>query len=191
MSAILQNIQIQGKERSQAGFQTLLQVCGASLFMVLCSQIRIDLSFTPVPLTLQTLAVLLIGANLGSRNGALAILLYLAQILVGLPVLSGGISDPFVMMGPKGGFILGWCLQAWLMGWAVENITYSRAMALFAGGVIACTVQMALGLIVLAQFVGWSAVWVMGLFPFLPGEILKILIVCQCRKMSVPRNFVL
>lgn len=154
------------------------QVLGASGLMALCSQIKIALPFTPVPLTLQTLAVLLIGASLGSRKGALVILLYFSQILMGLPVLSGGASDPLVFFGPKGGYVLGWCLQAFLMGWCVEKLSWSKPINLMIGGILACSVQMGLGILLLAQFVGWESVWVMGLFPFLPGEILKILVTC-------------
>jgi biotin transport system substrate-specific component len=161
----------------KAAWQTLFQVLGASALMALCSQIKIVLPFTLVPLTLQTLAVLSIGATLGSRKGAWAILLYFAQILAGLPVLSGGAADPLVFLGPKGGYVLGFCLQAFLMGWMVERMPWSKPVTLLIGGLLACSVQMGLGVCVLAQFVSWSHVWTMGLFPFLPGEILKVLIV--------------
>lgn len=163
---------------NQAAWKTLFQVLACSGFIALCSQIKVDLPFTPVPLTLQTLAVLLIGASLGSKKGAAAILLYFAQILVGLPVLAGGISDPLVFLGPKGGYVLGFCLQAYLMGWSIEKMPFSKPMNLFIGGIIACTVQMGLGVFMLAQFVGWNVVWTMGLFPYLPGEIFKILMIC-------------
>jgi biotin transport system substrate-specific component len=161
-----------------AAWHTLFQVIGASLFMALCSQIKIVLPFTPVPLTLQTLAVLLIGVSLGSRKGAWALLLYFAEILMGLPVLSGGTSDPLVFIGPKGGYVLGFCVQAFLMGWFVERMPWSRSVTLLVGGLLACAVQLGLGVVVLAQFVGWSPVWTMGLSPFIPGEILKVFLIC-------------
>lgn len=170
---------------AQTIWKTLFQVVGASMFLALCSQIKIVLPFTFVPLTLQTFAVLLIGASLGSRKGTWAILLYFAEILAGLPVLSGGLSDPLIFFGPKGGYVLGFCLQAYTMGWCIENMRGSKPLALLIGGLFACTVQMGLGVIMLAQFVGWSTVWTIGLLPFLPGEILKVLIVsCAKVKMS-------
>jgi biotin transport system substrate-specific component len=162
----------------KVAFQTFFQVLGASGFMALCSQIKIMLPFTFVPLTLQTLAVLLIGASLGSRKGAWALLLYFAEILMGLPVLSGGTSDPLVFLGPKGGYVLGFCLQAFLMGWFVERMTWSKPMTLLVGGLFSCAVEMGLGVCVLAHFVGWNHVWTMGFFPFIPGEILKVLFIC-------------
>lgn len=161
-----------------AAWHTLFQVMGASLFMALCSQIKIVLPFTLVPLTLQTLAVLLIGASLGSRKGAWALMLYFAEVLMGLPVLSGGTSDPLVFIGPKGGYVLGFCVQAFLMGWFVEKMPFSKPVTLLVGGILACAVQLGLGVVVLAQFVGWSSVWTMGLFPFIPGEMLKVFLIC-------------
>jgi biotin transport system substrate-specific component len=157
--------------------RTFLQVLGASAFMALCSQIRIDLPFTPVPLTIHTLAVMLIGATLGSRKAACALLLYFAEILVGLPVLAGGISNPLIFIGPKGGYVIGWCLQAYLMGWFIERMPFSRSATFLAGGFVSCSVQMGFGVWALSHFVGWDLVWTMGLFPFIPGEILKIFLV--------------
>ena len=159
-------------------WQTFFQVLGASLLMALCSQIKIVLPFTPVPLTCQTFAVLLIGATLGSRKGACALLLYFAEILVGLPVLAGGAANPLIFLGPKGGYVLGWCLQAFLMGWFVERMAWPRPITLLIGGLLSCAVEMGLGVWVLAQFVGWNHVWTMGFFPFIPGEILKVLAIC-------------
>lgn len=158
----------------------LFQIVGSSLLIALCSQIKFVLPFTPVPLTFQTLAVLLVGASLGSRKGACALLCYFAEILIGLPVLSGGIADPLVFIGPKGGYVLGFCLQAFIMGWFVEKAPFSKSLTMLAGGLLACTAQMAMGICVLAQFVGWNLVWPMGLYPFIPGEILKVLAVAFC-----------
>lgn len=159
-----------------AAWQTWLQIIGASILLAFCSQIKLTLPFTPVPITFQTLAVLLIGVSLGSRCGALAILCYFAEILMGLPVLSGGMADPLVFLGPKGGYILGFCAQAFCMGWFVEKSFWSRSTTLLIGGLVSCALQLTLGMWVLAAYVGWSHVGVMGLFPFLPGEILKVLV---------------
>ena len=58
-----------------------------------------------------------------------------------------------------------------------ERAPFSKPLTLLAGGLTACTVQMGMGIVILAQFVGWNLVWSMGLFPFIPGEILKVLLV--------------
>lgn len=160
--------------------KTLFQVLGASFLLAFCSQIKIVLPFTLVPLTFQTLAVLLIGATLGSRKGAMAILLYYAEILAGLPVLSGGVADPLIFLGPKAGYVLGFCIQAYCIGWFAEREIGSKPMALFIGGFVGSLLQMAFGVVLLAIFVGWNHVWMMGAAPFIPGEMLKILFVAFC-----------
>ena len=177
MTFIAQTYRHENDSSIEAMRLALFQIVGASLLIALCSQIKIALPFTPIPLTFQTLAVLLVGASLGSRKGACALLCYFAEILFGLPVLSGGIADPLVFVGPKGGYVLGFCLQAYIMGWFAERAVFGRSFSLLAGGLLACSVQMATGIFVLAQFVGWSLVWTMGLYPFIPGEILKVFFV--------------
>lgn len=166
----------------------LSQIIGGSLLICLCSQIRFILPFTPVPITFQTFAILLIGASLGSWKGACAVLCYFAEILMGLPVLSGGTSDPLVFLGPKGGYVLGFCMQAYLMGWFVERTFFSRPLALLIGGLIACSAQLALGLFILALYVGWNNAWTMGLFPFIPGELLKIFLLTYLSKSSLTKS---
>lgn len=167
----------QVKAWDMINWQTLFQIIGASLWLALCSQIKITLPFTFVPLTLQTLAVLLIGASLGSKKGAWVILLYYSEILAGMPVLAGGISNPLIFLGPKGGYVLGFILQAFIMGWMVEKMPWPKSVTLLIGGLFACSIQMAFGVSVLAQFVTWQHAWMMGFFPFILGEVLKVLFV--------------
>lgn len=76
----------------------------------------------PVPITLQTFAVLLAGAALGSRRGALAVLLYLAVGAAGLPVFSGGVGGLGVLAGPSVGYLAGFAPAAFLCGFIVERL---------------------------------------------------------------------
>lgn len=161
---------------------TLLQVLGASLFIALCSQIKINLPFTPIGLTLQSFAILLVGVHLGSKKGAAAVLLYLAQIMMGLPVIAGGEVNPLVFIGPKGGYYIGFIFQAYCMGWFAERMEGYQPKKLFLAGLLACALQLCLGAIQLATFVGWSAVLLMGIYPFIFGEILKVIAVCRLAK---------
>jgi biotin transport system substrate-specific component len=88
---------------SKEKLQTLLQVIGASFLIAFCAQIRIPLFFTPVPLTGHVLAVLFVGALLGSRNGALSVLLYLFEGgILNLPVFSNGNFGFAHFFGPTG-----------------------------------------------------------------------------------------
>jgi biotin transport system substrate-specific component len=158
---------------------TLLQVVGASLFIALCSQIKINLPFSLIPITLQTFAILLVGANLGSKKGAAAVLLYLSQAMIGLPVLAGGDINPLFLLGPKGGYYVGFLVQAYCMGWFTERMKEVQPQKLFFVGLLACSLQLGLGAIQLASFVGWNSVLLMGVYPFIFGEILKVIGVCK------------
>lgn len=155
-------------------FQSMIQIIGASVFIAMCSQIKITLPFTLIPITGQTMSILLVGMSLGSHKGFLAVLSYYLQILAGMPVAAGGIVDPLIFLGPKGGYYLGFCAQVYCMGWFMENFNSSKQRILWVGGVLSCLLQLGCGVIVLSQFVGWSTVWAVGFIPFIPIEILKV-----------------
>ncbi|MCB1035342.1 MAG: biotin transporter BioY, partial [Acidobacteria bacterium] len=101
---------------------------------------------SPVPVTLQTLAVLLAGALLGSRNGELAVLLYILAGVLGLPVFARGASGIGVLLGPSGGYLLGFVGGAWLTGYLTPRrgtvrfraslfaFLFGHALILLAGG---------------------------------------------------------
>ena len=161
----------------QSYLQAVLQIIGASVFIAICSQIKIILPFTLIPITGQTLSILLVGMSLGSYKGFLAVLSYYAQILAGLPVAAGGIIEPLVFLGPKGGYYLGFCAQAYMMGWFMENFKNSKQSVVWVGGFISCLLQLGCGVLVLSQYTGWSTVWAVGFIPFIPVEILKLTII--------------
>lgn len=94
-------------------------------FVALTAQVQLPL--WPVPLTLQTLGVLFTGAVLGSRRGALALFLYLSEGAVGLPVFAGGASGIAYMLGPTGGYLVGFVLAAGVVGWLAER-SWDRRM---------------------------------------------------------------
>src|SRR3979411_2614986 len=119
--------------RVEAARQVAL-VVGASLFVALCAQITIPLPFTPVPLTVQNFGVLLVGMLLGSKRGFAALLLYLAEGAIGLPVFNpigpGGLVR---LMGATGGFLLAYPLVAGFTGFIMERGQKSFARAVAAG----------------------------------------------------------
>ena len=148
------------------------QILGASLFIGLLAQIRIPLYFTPVPITGQTLAVMLIGALLGSRKGSIAVICYLVQGCLGMPVWAGGGIDLMRLAGPTGGYLIGFVVQAYLTGFLFEQKSFTRLPA-FLKIVIASALQLALGALWLSSFTGWSSALMLGFYPFILGEILK------------------
>jgi biotin transport system substrate-specific component len=153
-----------------------LLVMAGSLFVALCAQVSIPLPFTPVPLSGQTLGVLLTGALLGPRLGALALLLYLVEGAIGLPFYAGGGSGWEVLRGATAGYLAGFVLAAVLVGWLAAR-GWDRRVG-------STVLMMALGnLVIYALGVGWLAYGVglglgdalaKGLLPFLLGDALKI-----------------
>lgn len=137
--------------------------------------------FFPVPLTLQTLTVLVVGGILGPAWGAVAVLLYLGLGALGLPVFHGGAGGLGVLAGPTGGYLVGFVPAAVLMGLAGRAAGRwswrgrASAAALGAGALAATVVVYAVGVPWLAAVAGLSltkAVAV-GLVPFLPGDLVK------------------
>jgi biotin transport system substrate-specific component len=154
----------------------ILQILAATLLIAVCAHIKIPLYFTPVPLSGQTLAILFIGATLGSRKGALSILAYLLEGAIGLPVFVGG-SGILYMFGPTGGYMLGWILQAYLIGKTVESSQERGLIKLFAMMLAICALQLSIGTLWLSNFVGASNSVAMGIIPFIPGEAIKCFLV--------------
>lgn len=168
---------INTRDRSKL-FTDTLQVIGGSLFIALCAQIAIPLPFTPIPITGQTFAVLLLGATMGSKKGFLCLLAYLTEICLGLPVLPAAAIAPWTLFGLKSGYYIGMAVQAYLAGLCMEH-SRSRGSLLF-GLIGACAVQLAFGSWILSSFVGGFAnAMVMGFLPFIPGEILKSIAVAS------------
>jgi biotin transport system substrate-specific component len=151
---------------------------GAAVFVALCARISVPLPFTPVPLTLQNFAVLLVGLALGPAAGFAAMALYLAEGAVGMPVFNPhGAGGMLQLFGATGGFLLSYPFAAASAGWAVRSL---RAGSLYVRSAIACMlatlVIFTFGTIWFSQFLhlGVTAVWNMAISPFLPGEIVKI-----------------
>ena len=157
-----------------------LLVIGFSLFMALCAQIAIPLSWTPVPITGQTLGLLLTGAILGPKRGALALLLYLAQGAVGLPVFAPGPTIGFArLLGPTGGYLLSYPLVAALVGSLAARGWDRRVPSALLMLLIGNSVVYLIGLPWLHMYQGTlfqvDVLWA-GLYPYLPGDALKIVL---------------
>jgi biotin transport system substrate-specific component len=152
----------------------LTLIVGGSLLVALSAQLAFRLPFSPVPITGQTLAVLLVGALLGSVRGGLSMLLYLAQGVAGLPVFAAGGAGVAYFLGPTGGYLLGFVAGAALTGLLAERGWDRRIgttlVAMLLGTV---TIYMA-GLAWLAVFTGAENMLAAGLYPFLPGAAIKI-----------------
>jgi biotin transport system substrate-specific component len=150
-----------------------LLVVGASLVTAALARIAIPLPWTPVPVTGQTFAVLLTGMALGSRRGALAMALYLAEGAAGLPVFAGGAAGPAALLGPTGGYLLAFPLAAALTGFLAERGWDRRGLTTLAAMLIGSGVIFACGVSWLARFVPPAQLLGTGLLPFIPGDVVK------------------
>jgi biotin transport system substrate-specific component len=154
----------------------VLLILGASILTALFARIAVPLPFSPVPVTGQTFAVLLIGAALGSKRGALSMLVYLAEGIAGLPVFAGGSAGPSALLGPSGGYLIGFVAAAYITGWLAER-GWDRSVPRSLGAMLIGNAAIyAVGLPFLARFVGLEKVFALGLLPFVPGDIFKLVL---------------
>ena len=160
----------------RAFFYDAALVIAGSLLIALSAQLAVRLPFTPVPITAQTLAVLLTGALLGWRRGVAAVLLYLGEGLAGLPVFAGGGAGPAHMAGPTGGYLIGFLLAAFTTGWLAERGWDRRFGTTFVAMLAGNVLLYVPGLLWLAQFVGAAKTLSLGLYPFIIGDLIKIVI---------------
>jgi biotin transport system substrate-specific component len=151
----------------------------AALFaalMAILSQIAVPLPFTPVPVTLQSLAVFLTGVILGSKRGAMAIVVYTLMGLVGLPVFAQGEAGLGVLLGPKGGYIFGFILAAFIIGRIVEKTKELSYLKTLGSMVVGLIIFYATGWVQI-KFVldlSFKEAFFIGVAPFLPFDLIKI-----------------
>jgi biotin transport system substrate-specific component len=152
----------------------LALVLAASALIALSARVAMPLPLSPVPITGQTFAVLLVGAALGRWRGAAAVLAYLAEGAAGLPVFAGAHTGPSALVGPTAGYLFGFVPGAWLCGYLAER-RWDRTVAGTAAAMLLGNVAIfAVALPWLARYVGDANVWALGFWPFLPGDAVKI-----------------
>jgi len=153
----------------------LVLVLAGSALIALAAQVRIPLPFSPVPVTGQTFAVLLVAAALG-RLGLWSVIAYPIEGAAGLPVFAGGTFGVATIVGPTGGYLIGFALAAALVGSAAERgwdrhlATALAAMVLGEVAIYAC------GLAWLARFLLPVPLLDAGLVPFIPGDVVKMVL---------------
>lgn len=164
-----------------APHRTLLRdlalIAGGALLISLLAQVEIPLK--PVPATLQTLGVLLVGAALGWKRGAAALGTYLAAGAAGLPVFAGGAAGAAKFAGPTGGYLIGFLLAATLVGFLVQRFALDRrpagaALAMLAGTAVIYAVG--LPWLSATTHLQGQALFTAGLTPFLLGDALKLVL---------------
>jgi biotin transport system substrate-specific component len=157
-------------------WKRLIGVAVAVSATALAARWSFELPLTPVPQTAQTLAVLITGVALGPRWGALAMALYVLLGAIGLPVFAGGESGFAHLVGPTGGFLLGFLLGAALAGWWVEAGGARTFPGAAAGMLLAHAAILLTGWAWLAVSLGASDAWLKGVAPFVGGAVVKSLL---------------
>ena len=161
---------------------TIASIIAGSLLIALCAQISIDVPFSPVPITGQTFGVLLVAALLGLRQGTAAVVAYLAEGALGLPVFAGGAAGAQHLVGPTGGYLAGFVLAALFVGFVLQRNDRASLMTT----ILAMCGGTAL---IFATGIGWlfafsaiagdsissEVILNAALYPYLPGAGIKIL----------------
>jgi biotin transport system substrate-specific component len=158
----------------------LLVLLLGTVFLALLARIEIRLEpFSPVPITGQTLGVLLIGALYGPWRGALCLLAYLGEGAAGLPVFAGGASGAAVLVGPTGGYLIAFPVAAAIVGLLVQPLrgVLSGWRAL-PGLLIGTIVIYLIGVPGLALSTGMGLLTAIekGMLPFIPGDLIKVVV---------------
>lgn len=142
--------------------------------VILAISSYVEVPMVPVPVTLQTFAVALIGALYGWRLGGITITAWLIEGALGLPVLAGGASGAHYFMGPTGGYLFAFPIAGMIMGWLAERgWTGDRVGLAFAGMLVSNVVCLVLGAAWLAVLIGAKQAVMAGVVPFLLGAVLK------------------
>jgi len=165
---------------------------GFAAVTAVLAQAAVRLPFTPVPVTLQVLAVALAGLFLGSRLGAIAQLEYLAAGLAGVPVFAGGTGGVSALLGPSGGYIPGFVAGAFITGLLFERARRPDLAHAFAAGMAGVAVIYACGAAWLAVWLSaaggqWPAAsaWMLGIAPFIAVDAVKVLLAAMIASGAV------
>jgi biotin transport system substrate-specific component len=154
----------------------LILIASGALLVAALAQVKIALPFTPVPLTGQTFAVLLVGATLGSKRGVASLALYIGLGALGLPVFAGGASGLAYLSGATLGYLIGFVMAAYVIGLlaerGLERSVRTSLIPFLIGTIIIYVCGVAWLTLLLGSF---SKAVAAGLLPFLAGDGIKLI----------------
>lgn len=162
--------------RAAGWLRDLVLILLGALFVAALAQVEIQLPFTPVPITGQTFGVLLAGAALGSKRGAISLVSYLALGVFGLPFFAGGAHGLDIIMGATGGYLIGFVLAAYVIGLlaerGLEQSIRTSLIPFLVGTILIYICGVAWLSVVLGSF---GKAISAGLIPFLIGDAIKLI----------------
>lgn len=149
----------------------LIRVLAGTLFLTAASWVSVPTQ--PVPITMQTYAVIVIGALFGARLGSATVIAWLIEAALGFPVLANGGAGAAVFLGPTAGYLYSFPVAAAFVGWLsdrkIDRGVVRSSLAMLAGNAI----NLALGVVWLAIAIGWRRAFIVGFLPFWVGGIAK------------------
>lgn len=145
-----------------------------SLLLALLARLSIPVPFSPVPITGQTFGVLFLGGILGSRLATLSISIYILEGIIGIPVFAGGSLGPLYLLGPTGGYILGFIPAAYIVGYLSENGWNKKLFTTIITMAIGTSLIFVFGVSWLSFSAGLNTAVSIGLIPYLTGAVIKI-----------------
>lgn len=152
----------------------LVRIVAGTLFLAASSWISVP-SF-PVPITMQTYAVIVIGALLGARLGTATVIAWLMEAALGMPVLAHGAAGVAVFVGPTAGYLFSFPIAAAFVGWLAGRKLDRGVVSCFLSMLGGNAINLTLGVLWLAVAVGWRGAFLVGFLPFWIGGIAKALL---------------
>ena len=150
-----------------------LIIIGSSILLGLFAHVAIPLS--PVPIATQPTLVLLLAVLLGSKRAPAAVAGFLAQGALGFPVFANGLAGMGILIGPRGGYLFGYLVAAYVVGKIVEAFPHRKLLTAFLAMAIGNVILYIMGASWLSTFIGVEKALLLGVVPFLGFDLLKIL----------------
>lgn len=147
-----------------------------SILLALLARLSIPVPFSPVPITGQTLGVLLLGGLLGSRLATLTVLTYIFEGAIGLPVFAGGSLGLLYLLGPTGGYLIGFVPAAYFVGYFSEKGWNTKISSSILAMTLGTAIIFVFGVSWISITAGITKAITIGLVPYLPGAVVKILL---------------
>lgn len=156
-------------------FQESLKIWGASLLIALGAQISIPLPFTPVPITFGLQVLIFLSAILGTKKAFAMIMTYLGQGILGLPVFSKGGFGIAWLLGPTGGYLLGYIFVTLVVARLIEKTSAKKGLKVFCIMLFGNCIAYLFGVPFLARYVGWGNALQCGIIPFIWVDFFKLI----------------
>lgn len=183
---------VEAGKREVVVSKTVCRIIGVGAFVILIALgawVRIPLPFTPVPITLQTFFVLLAGATMGPMLGMASCTSYVILGCMGLPIFFGGGGGLTHLLGPTGGYLIGFVVASWMVGRLIRAKEKANFLWVVMAMVFGSLVIYGLGSSWLAMMVGLDIkrAFLMGTVPFLPGDGIKVLLAASLYERAQKR----